>query len=406
MKGKWSIDKGFGVVTAFILLLNVCGFANDIFADTKGEVSIFLYSQQENFEKHPVVGSKLKVWKLSDEYENKEKKEIVDSLEKLSVDELDKKFENSRVTEPSGVDGKIVVSNLENGAYYVREVTDTQKEYEVEPFAFKISDSEKVYTIKPKFIRKIPKETPRGKVKLLKISNEQKTLENVGFKLISRTASGDFEVFVSGKYTFDEKGESKVLYTDKNGEIFVDNLPVGEYIFREVEPLAGYIVKSTDTMFKITSENMVQLKVVNDKTNKGEKVFVKTSNAKNPEFLEGAIFRITVKKDGNYIPVQRDGKDYEITSKKNGEFKVSDLDFGTYYLWEIKAPKGYKQLSEPIEFVIDENSKTNEITVIKNEPFKPMIPKTGDIVFISMVIGGAIVFITGYVISREKKKYR
>ncbi|MDD7764429.1 MAG: SpaA isopeptide-forming pilin-related protein [Peptoniphilaceae bacterium] len=396
----------FGVVTAFILLLNVCGFANDIFADTKGEVSIFLYSQQENFEKHPVVGSKLKVWKLSDEYENKEKKEIVDSLEKLSVDELDKKFENSRVTEPSGVDGKIVVSNLENGAYYVREVTDTQKEYEVEPFAFKISDSEKVYTIKPKFIRKIPKETPRGKVKLLKISNEQKTLENVGFKLISRTASGDFEVFVSGKYTFDEKGESKVLYTDKNGEIFVDNLPVGEYIFREVEPLAGYIVKSTDTMFKITSENMVQLKVVNDKTNKGEKVFVKTSNAKNPEFLEGAIFRITVKKDGNYIPVQRDGKDYEITSKKNGEFKVSDLDFGTYYLWEIKAPKGYKQLSEPIEFVIDENSKTNEITVIKNEPFKPMIPKTGDIVFISMVIGGAIVFITGYVISREKKKYR
>ncbi|MCI5997985.1 MAG: hypothetical protein MRZ16_07170 [Parvimonas sp.] len=396
----------FGVVTAFILLLNVCGFANDIFADTKGEVSIFLYSQQENFEKHPVVGSKLKVWKLSDEYENKEKKEIVDSLEKLSVDELDKKFENSRVTEPSGVDGKIVVSNLENGAYYVREVTDTQKEYEVEPFAFKISDSEKVYTIKPKFIRKIPKETPRGKVKLLKISNEQKTLENVGFKLISRTASGDFEVFVSGKYTFDEKGESKVLYTDKNGEIFVDNLPVGEYIFREVEPLAGYIVKSTDTMFKITSENMVQLKVVNDKTNKGEKVFVKTSNAKNPEFLEGAIFRVTVKKDGNYIPVQRDGKDYEITSKKNGEFKVSDLDFGTYYLWEIKAPKGYKQLSEPIEFVIDENSKTNEITVIKNEPFKPMIPKTGDIVFISMVIGGAIVFITGYVISREKKKYR
>ncbi len=396
----------FGVVTAFILLLNVCGFANDIFADTKGEVSIFLYSQQENFEKHPVVGSKLKVWKLSDEYENKEKKEIVDSLEKLSVDELDKKFENSRVAEPSGVDGKIVVSNLENGAYYVREVTDTQKEYEVEPFAFKISDSEKVYTIKPKFIRKIPKETPRGKVKLLKISNEQKTLENVGFKLISRTASGDFEVFVSGKYTFDEKGESKVLYTDKNGEIFVDNLPVGEYIFREVEPLAGYIVKSTDTMFKITSENMVQLKVVNDKTNKGEKVFVKTSNAKNPEFLEGAIFRVTVKKDGNYIPVQRDGKDYEITSKKNGEFKVSDLDFGTYYLWEIKAPKGYKQLSEPIEFVIDENSKTNEITVIKNEPFKPMIPKTGDIVFISMVIGGAIVFITGYVISREKKKYR
>ena len=159
-------------------------------------------------------------------------------------------------------------------------------------------------------------------------------------------------------------------------------------------------------MFKITSENMVQLKVVNDKTNKGEKVFVKTSNAKNPEFLEGAIFRVTVKKDGNYIPVQRDGKDYEITSKKNGEFKVSDLDFGTYYLWEIKAPKGYKQLSEPIEFVIDENSKTNEITVIKNEPFKPMIPKTGDIVFISMVIGGAIVFITGYVISREKKKYR
>ena len=109
-------------------------------------------------------------------------------------------------------------------------------------------------------------------------------------------------------------------------------------------------------------------------------------------------------KDGDkFIPFKRDGKGYVLVSGKNGGFKVENLPFGTYYLIETKAPKGYSLLSESIEFKIDANSKTNEATIIKNKPFRRGLPKTGDILFLIMTVGGIVIFITGYFINRKGK---
>lgn len=385
------------IVMSFILLLNIGLISKTVFAAEN--IDIYLYSQKENYEKYPIVNSKLKIWKLKDGYANKGKDEIVEEFKDLKDEDISKEHGNNIETSASDEKGKISV-NLENGTYYVREVSDDSKDFEVAPFVFKVPDDGN--TIFSKTIKKRPNVEIVGKVKLLKVSEEEKSLENVGFKLFMRTADGDVEVPLNGD-SYDKEGAPRTIYTDGAGQISIDNLPFGDYFFREVEPLSGYAVDKTDTVFKIVDSTEVFLKVVNKKTEMGEKLFVKVSSGKDPQFLEGATFKVMVKEGDKFVPVKRDGKDYVLVSGKNGGFKVENLPYGTYYLVEIKAPDGYSLLSGSVEFKIDGTSKDNEATVIKNEPFKPGIPKTGDILFLLMTVGGLVIFATGYFISKKSK---
>jgi len=392
---------------AFILLLNMGLFKKTIFAE-EYKTSIYLYSKDvENFKDYPLKDTKLKVFKLKDysftdvENNDEKKKEIVEKVKNLDEKALGELSEKVIETPLSDENGLILLS-LEKGVYYAREISDSSKEYEISPFVFTVSTDSEIVTKITKKKPTPPTETTR--VKLLKVSDDGSKLEKVGFKLYMRTANGDVEVLLNGN-SYDENGSSRVLYTDENGEIVVDNLPIGDYIFREVEPLSGYVVKSTDTSFKIVDGKEISLKVVNEKTSTGKKLFVKTSSGKKRVFLEGAVFKVMTKENDKFVPVQKDGKDYELVSDKNGTFVAEDLPFGTYYLVEVKAPKGYKLLSDSIEFTIDENSKTNEAKVIENKPFEEGdIPKTGDVIFLVLTIGGFMIFTMGYFISRDKKK--
>ena len=398
------IKKIISIIMTFVLLLNFAFFNQKAFANGNGKITVIINSKevQQDIVKNIV----LKVWKLTSEEKTKSKEEIIKSLNGLSESELNEKFGNPILTEPTDENGITTIDNISDDIYYVREHYDKIKKYQVVPFVFETPyNGQNRYTINAKLIEKpLISDEVKGKVKLIKKSKEGKVLQNVGFKLISRTVNGDVFVPISNN-SFDEKGNVKTLYTDKNGEIYLENLPKGEYIFREVEALAGYKVDYTDTFFKIENNELVILNILNEKQNTGEKSFVKISKDKTPKFLEGAVFKVTVKKGDKFIPIIVDGREYEVVSGKDGKFKVENLEFGKYYLWEVKAPKGYKALSGSIEFDVDENSASNEIMVIKNELFeKGYLPKTGDILLIVLVIGGLTMFIAGYLISRDKKE--
>ena len=153
-------------------------------------------------------------------------------------------------------------------------------------------------------------------------------------------------------------------------------------------------------------ENSVQLEFSNNPDSNGEGqtgrtpwdtvvVFtyeldgVKLNN--HDKVLAGAEFKLFTDKqctnevyvkevDNDYIVMNRDslgGSDHlggtapseavNIVSGKQGEFKIYGLDQGTYFLKEMKAPKGYRKLLNPIELEVKPTFTLDRDSYVKGE---------------------------------------
>ncbi|MDU7385787.1 MAG: SpaA isopeptide-forming pilin-related protein [Finegoldia magna] len=407
----------------------------------------------------------ISLWKVSDKQIPDDK---LGELNKLSIEELNSKYSkysDKRVMEFK--DNQIVFDKLSAGAYYMRDTSGIKRDKDIVPALINLPDDvendSKNVTIHAK--------ESSTNVRLVKVDESGNPLKGAKFKLLVRRGSEYVEL--KNKATMkkddklelspkdddrskvqseenaenskekksksekkDEKKEEKSseiskkeeksdegLYISNDaGEIIINDIKKGDYIFREVEAPAGYLIKNIDTRFTITDKS-VELRVVNSKTpekDKGRHDFMKTDEAKKP--LGGAMFKVMTKnKDGKFEPVKKDGKDYIVTSADNGKFSVEDMDYGKYYLVEIKAPAGFILLSEPVEFEIkkqaDDNTisiafitnKSDTITRRRKTPGDDItrrrkIPKTGDIRFFMSMIGGAIMFFIGkWIIAKDDK---
>ena len=421
--------------------------------------------------KHGDVTGKMSLWKVKDEQIPDSKKATeLGKLNKLSVDNLNSTYKNSTDVEFSN--NEAVFKNLDKGAYYVRDTSGIKRDKEIASVLVNLPDDvegdSKNVTIHAK--------ESSTNVRLVKVDDSGNPLKGAKFKLLVRRGSeyvelknkatmkkddklelspkddnrskvqseentdGSKDEKSKGEKTEDkeskddkskeDKSSDEGLYiSNESGEIIINDIKRGDYIFREVEAPAGYLIKNVDTRFTITDKS-VELRVVNSKTpdkDKGRHDFMKTDEAKKP--LGGAIFKVMTKnKDGKFEPVKKDGKDYIVTSADNGKFAVEDMDYGKYYLVEIKAPEGFILLSEPVEFEIKKQAddKTISIAFITNKrdtitrrrtpgdditrrrtpggDITRRIPKTGDIRFFMSMIGGAIMFFIGkWIIAKDDK---
>lgn len=430
--------------------------------------------------KHGDVTGKMSLWKVSDEQiPDSEKATVLGDLNKLSVDNLNSTYKNKADVEFSN--NEAVFKNLDRGAYYVRDTSGIKRDKEIASVLVNLPDDVEAGS---KNVTIHAKESSTN-VRLVKVDESGNPLKGAKFKLLVRRGSEYVELKNKATMKKDDKLElspkddnrSKVqseentdeskdensksekreekskegktedkkskddkskedkssdegLYiSNESGEIIINDIKKGDYIFREVEAPAGYLIKNVDTRFTITDKS-VELRVVNSKTpdkDKGRHDFMKTDEAKKP--LGGAMFKVMTKnKDGKFEPVKKDGKDYIVTSADNGKFSVEDMDYGKYYLVEIKAPEGFILLSEPVEFEIKKQAddKTISIAFITNKKdtitrrktpgdditrrrtpggdITRRIPKTGDIRFFMSMIGGAIMFFIGkWIIAKDDK---
>lgn len=408
--------------------------------------------------KYGDVTGKMSLWKVSDEQiPDSKKSNVLGDLNKLSVENLNSTYKNKADVEFSN--NEAVFRNLDKGAYYVRDTSGIKRNKEIASVLVNLPDDvendSKNVTIHAK--------ESSTNVRLVKVDESGNPLKGAKFKLLVRRGSEYVELKNKDTLKKDDKLElspkdddrSKVKSDDKkldifsddsknsenkddknkeektsdeglyisneSGEIIINDIKRGDYIFREVEAPAGYLIKNIDTRFTITDKS-VELRVVNSKTpekDKGRHDFMKTDEAKKP--LGGAMFKVMIKNaDGKFEPVKKDGKDYIVTSADNGKFSVEDMDYGKYYLVEIKAPEGFILLSEPVEFEIKKQAddKTISIAFITNKSdtitrrrttpggdiTRRRIPKTGDIRFFMSMIGGLIMFCIGkWIIAKDDK---
>lgn len=184
--------------------------------------------------------------------------------------------------------------------------------------------------------------------------------------------------------------------------IVVQNLPIGQYVFREVKPLDGYTIESKDTTFEIKSHQTTQVTVVNKKQPLGRQRFVKI-DSKSKKQLAGASFKIMQQTGGQYTPVVVDGKELVVTSDAEGVFDSGNLPYGTYYIWEIQAPKGFVQLSAPISFdITGDDVEDKVVKVVENKPTPPIeVPNTGDTHLYILMTISALLVIGGFFIERN-----
>lgn len=373
-----------------------------------------------------VSGRVFEVYKISNSYPNDEQK-LLSELNNRSDSELKKAY-SYIVTNPTVYDKEkdagIVNITLSNGTYLVKEV-DKGKSPKVESFLILMNLSEKKdFVVLPKYEYETPDNPPTPPdetVELLKVSDKGDRLKGVGFRLYRVFDRSYEEVPLRGN-VYDPKGSKNILYTDSNGKIVVKNLPKGKYVFREVEALDGYKIVERDNSFEIYSKEGKRIKVVNVKEEKpkyGVK-FIKTDE--NGISLEGAEFKVYEKNGNQEKPVLKNGKFYIVKSGADGRFVITDLDKGSYVLWETEAPEGYIKSNKKFPFEINEESydkgtlkienKKEEKPPVPNEnvgnkpPFKGRkdMPKTGDITLIISSIAGIILIAMGskMILSKEE----
>lgn len=422
--------------------------------------------------KYGDVTGKMSLWKVSDkQFPDSEKATELGDLNKLSVDNLNSTYKIKADVEFSN--NEAVFKNLEKGAYYVRDTSGIKRDKEIASVLVNLPDDvegdSKNVTIHAKesstnvrlvkvdesgnplkgakfklLVRRgseyvelknkatmkkddklelSPKDDNRSKVQSEENTDESKDENSKSEKREEKSKEGKTEDKKSkdDKSKEDKSSDEGLYISNESGEIIINDIKSGDYIFREVEAPAGYLIKNVDTRFTITDKS-VELRVVNSKTStdKGRHDFMKTDEAKKP--LGGAMFKVMTKNaDGKFEPVKKDGKDYIVTSADNGKFAVEDMDYGKYYLVEIKAPAGFILLSEPVEFEIKKQAddktisiafitnKSDTITRRRTTPGGDItrggkIPKTGDIRFFMSMIGGAIMFFIGkWIIAKDDK---
>lgn len=291
----------------------------------------------------------------------------------------------SYVTENGGM---ITVENLEWGRYYFVE-TKAPKGYVIgqdNTHSFTIDEDHLIAELTYSYANDsaVVNEEETGAIKLIKDDGQNSLLEGAVFELYKDGV----------RYPDSEK----VYVTDDKGEIFVDNLPWGTYYFVETIAPEGFVQPKEGDAWAKTEEvvidenntiSSVEFREIHQSNTPiyGSLKLKKVDDKKNA--LAGAEFSLYRIVDGNEKKVEVSGDAgvyaYSRTagllslqgnlvtnnvegSENMGILTVTGLPYGTYKVYEEKAPEGYNKLEGCVfEFVITDNEEVKYIE-IENTP--------------------------------------
>ena len=195
----------------------------------------------------------------------------------------------------------------------------------------------------------------------LEDENQTITIRHKGGLLIRKTSEDDFVEGISFIVTGD--GYEETFVTDKQGQIYVQDLVPGEYTVTEVENdvTAKYIIEAGKTVTITSGDEPAEVEFHN-KLKRGSVYVVKTAEGAPDTNLPGAELAVYADVDGN---AEFDPETDTLFGKleyAEGYYSLSNLPLGGYFLHEEKAPEGYTADDGYYYFKLSEDGERVEVT--------------------------------------------
>ncbi|MFO3715271.1 collagen binding domain-containing protein [Anaerococcus cruorum] len=396
-KKKYSLMAGllslFMVLTAIISPVSHAASANEATGNSHLTIKIPRNGKDAD-ENSPA--RELRVFKISDD--ELSESELVakrKDYEAMSIAEVSNALEQegelvtSKVEE---IDGKtvdlITLTNLTPGAYLLKETDESAQNHEYRITSTTtniqagIADVQEI-NVKTEQNKKIP--LVLHKIAFTDDENlESINLEGVIFNLLRKNEDGQEEVInlektADGVYAYNENQGDSDIVTNADGKIEINNLPDGDYFFREIQTIEDYVINEDqrDTKeFTYNSKEGRTVEVVNRKEGQRFTIGLHKVDGNTNEDLAGVEFRLYVKAGKDLTPVGKDENgNYDIgnqytdtfTTNEKGEIAIEGLpelaEANTYVFREVKPLDGYVINN-------DNNYPVNKNRVVEVKNFK------------------------------------
>ena len=345
----------------------------------------------------------LKVYKISDEnLTSKELEEKRLNYDAMTIAEVEEEFKPvGEVLRSTVIDSHDIIElkGLTPGAYLIKETDQSSKNHEYRVISTTINIQAgvedyqeinvKVDQVKPLTLFKYTVEKEVDKTKNsddVDDSEESKSTEKTGlagvkFNLINSANNEAVKLSKTdeGVYSYETTSEEIELVTNAEGYITVNNLPTGNYYFKEVETIEGYVIDNPNTeKFDYEKSKGQKIEKLNSKE-KTEKVQIGLHKVdeETKEALAGVEFKLYLKSGNTLTSVGKNedgvydvGNEYEdtFTTDQEGKITVENLpaapESSEYIFVEVKALDGYHL--NPDNYYPVKNNEVIEIENYKN----------------------------------------
>ena len=271
-------------------------------------------------------------------------KTLKDAYYDVAVRKADGTYQNIYEYRKTNAAGELTIEGLKFGHYRFTEV--------IPPAGYKLAADTVEADLDETTADTVVKisqtdERKTGSVKLMKLSSDGMPLADAEFSLYRKTNTTE------GANASTDTLIRENLITSADGTTdTVADLEWGEYYFNETRAPQGYQKSDTPFTFTVDASNAdsVQTVQVSDDRILGSVVLTKMDEATKSKKLADAQFSLR-KNDGTLI---KEG----LKTDADGVIKVTDLNWGSYYFEETKAPAGYGLNSAKIRFSINETNCT------------------------------------------------
>lgn len=310
--------------------------------------------------------------------------------------------------------GKVTFkTDIPFGKYYVREIA-TEQHYVIDDTKYELEfnyqgENTKIVKIKINNGDKIENKLIRGEIIGKKVDEE-------GFTIAGAT----FGLFKDNETKFTKDTAIKISKSNEIGVFGFSEVLYGKWLLKELETANGFVLNETPYKVQVKEEKQVVKIEIENKFIKGAVTTTKV-NAETKEKLSGAVFEIYIDVDNNKeFDSKIDKLLSEMTEIEKGIYKLDNLKYGGYFMYEKTAPEGFIKDDKYYYFTIEKDNETviveNETGVgftnkpIPKEQEKPKaeLPKTSDnsnlgffIGLLGIAVGGVISLVIIYIKNKK-----